>query len=73
MYGAAATTGSATGSPNSQWETVEVDYLPWLNTKLSLQYIMYNRVNGGTTSYDGVTTRNAADNNTVWAGLWTAF
>ncbi len=72
-FGPAATNGSATGSPNTQYEVLEADYLPWLNTKLALQYTMYNWFNGSTGSYDGVTARNASDNNTLMLGMWTAF
>lgn len=73
IYGAAVTTGSANGSPNTQYEVLEADYLPWLNTKLALQYYVYNWINGNSHSYDGVTGRNAADNNMLAASIWTAF
>ncbi len=64
---------SANGSPNSQWETFEVDYLPFLNTKVLLQYTLYQKFNGGSNAYDGVTNRKASDNNLVMLGLWTNF
>lgn len=73
LYAAGATSGSANGSPNSQFEVLEADYMPWLNTKLLLQYTMYNQFNGGTSGYDGATTRTASDNNTLMLGIWTAF
>jgi hypothetical protein len=66
--------GSLDGSPDSQFETLQVDYLPWLNTKLLLQYTMYNSFNGGGTYHDtATTTRRASDNNTLMAAIWTAF
>ena len=30
--------GTANGTSNSTWGIAEVDYLPWLNVKLGLQY-----------------------------------
>lgn len=64
--------GSASGSPNSSGLAFEIDYLPWLNTKLALQYIAYNKFNGGTSNYDG-SGRNASDNNTLYLLTWVAF
>lgn len=64
--------GSASGSPNSSGLAFEFDYLPWLNTKLALQYIAYNKFNGGTSNYDG-SGRNASDNNTLYLLTWVAF
>lgn len=65
--------GSINALPDTQWETLEFDYLPWLNTKLLLQYNIYNKVYGGTTFNQGGHIRSAMDNNTLMAGLWTAF
>ena len=65
--------GSANGKPDSQFEVIEADYLPWLNTKLLLQYTIYNQINGGSQGYDGVSGRKASDNNTLMFALWTAF
>ncbi len=66
--------GSANGSPNSNWATLELDYLPWLNTKLFIQYTAYNKFNGSTGKYNlPMTTRSASDNNTIYAGFWFAF
>jgi len=65
--------GSAKGKPDSQFETLELDYMPWLNTKILLQYTIYNQFNGGSNAYDGVSGRKASDNNTALIGLWIAF
>ena len=73
LYAPAVTTGSGNGSPASQWETAEFDYLPWLNTKIFLQYTLYQKFNGASNAYDGVSGRTAADNNTIFLGLWTSF
>ena len=72
LYPASAVSGSANGSPNSSGFTFEFDYLPWLNTKLALQYVAYNKFNGGTDNYDG-SGRNASDNNTLYLLCWVAF
>jgi hypothetical protein len=72
LYAPALVLGSANGSPNTQGGIIELDYLPWLNTKLGLQYTGYLRFNGASSNYDGFG-RNASDNNTLFAFIWTAF
>jgi hypothetical protein len=63
---------SANGSPNTRGWIVEANYLPWLNTKLSLQFTTYSEFNGGTTNYDGFG-RNASGNGSTYLLLWLAF
>jgi len=63
---------SANGSPDTNGWIAEVNYLPWLNTKISAQYTAYNKFNGASTSYDGLG-RNASANNTWYLLLWFAF
>jgi len=65
--------GYGKGKPDSQFETLELDYMPWLNTKILAQYTIYNQFNGGSGAYDGSTGRKASDNNTALIGLWLAF
>ena len=72
LYAPAAVTGSASGSPNSSGYIAEVNYLPWLNVKLQLQYVGYTKFNGLKTNYDG-TGRNAGDNNTLYGLVWLNF
>lgn len=72
MYAPASVTGSLNGLPNSNGYIAELNYLPWLNTKLSLQYVAYNKFNGNDTNYDGQG-RNASDNNTLYLLCWIAF
>ena len=72
LYAAGTVTGSANGSPDTQGIVAELDYLPWLNTKLGVQYTAYTKFNGASTNYDG-SGRNAADNNTLYVFVWTAF
>ncbi|MES2293689.1 MAG: cytochrome C [Pseudomonadota bacterium] len=64
--------GSPNGKPNSSWGNVEVDYLPWLNVKLGLQYTAYTKFNGASNNYDG-NGRNASDNNMIFGYVWFAY
>ncbi len=64
--------GSANGSPDSKGWIAELNYIPWQNVKLALQYTAYNRFNGGGNNYDGLG-RNASDNNTVYLLGWFNF
>jgi hypothetical protein len=64
--------GSITNSPDSSGYVAEVNYLPWLNTKLQLQYVGYDKFNGGKQNYDGAG-RNASDNNTMYLLGWILF
>ena len=63
---------SANGSPDTQGWIAEVNYLPWLNVKISAQYTAYNKFNGAGSNYDGLG-RNASDNNTWYLLLWFAY
>ena len=72
LYAAGSITGSATGRPNSTGLTAEVQFMPWLNTRFSLQYVAYQKFNGAKTNYDG-SGRNASDNNTVYLLAWLMF
>jgi hypothetical protein len=64
--------GSVAGSPDSRGYILELDYLPFLNTKLSLQYVGYSTFNGGGTDYAGIG-RAASDNNTLYVLCWINF
>ncbi len=68
----AALYGTLNGSPNSNGFLAQVSYLPWLNTQFTLQYVLYNKFDGGSTNYDG-TGRNASDNNTLYLVGWVVF
>ena len=63
---------SANGSPDTRGWMAEVNYLPWLNVKLSAQYTWYSKFNGGGSNYDGAG-RNASDNNALYLLLWFAY
>ena len=58
--------GANNGVPDSGGMIAEFDYLPWLNTKFSLQYIMYNK-------FDGFTGSGASNNNTIYLLTWVMF
>ncbi len=68
--------GSRTGKPNSDGFILEFDYVPWWqNTKVTIQYTLYNRFNGARRSYDGDVTdfpnrRDASNNNTLYILVW---
>ncbi len=72
LYAPGSVTGSATGSPDSNGWTLELDYLPWLNTKFIVQYTFYDKFNGGSSNYDG-SGRRASDNNTLFVAAWLMF
>ncbi len=72
LYAPTSVTGSATGKPNSSGLTAEVQFMPWLNTRFSLQYVAYQKFNGGTSDYDGAG-RSASDNNTIYLLAWFMF
>ncbi|TLZ36630.1 MAG: hypothetical protein E6K24_05855 [Gammaproteobacteria bacterium] len=63
---------SANGSPDTRGWIAEVNYLPWLNTKLTAQYVRYNKFNGASSNYDGAG-RDASDNNAWYLLLWFAY
>jgi hypothetical protein len=62
----------STGAPNSNGILAEVQFMPWLNTRFSAQYIVYSKFDGAKTNYDGAG-RNAADNNTLYLMTWLVF
>jgi len=69
LYSSILVVGSRTGSPNSNGFILEADYRPWEKTKISLQYIIYNKFNGDHSNYDGFG-RNASDNNMLYVLVW---
>jgi hypothetical protein len=72
LFTASPVVGSANGSPDTKGYVLEVNYLPWLNTKLQAQYVAYDKFNGLATNYDG-SGRNASDNNTMYFLVWLNF
>ncbi len=72
LYPDDAVTGSATGSPDSQGFIAQLSFMPWLNTRLGLQYVVYRKFNGASRNYDG-RGRDASDNNALYLMTWLAF
>jgi hypothetical protein len=64
--------GSLTNKPNSNGFIFQLEFLPWYNTKFTIQYIAYNKFDGGRSNYDG-SGRNAANNNTLYILAWLNF
>ncbi|MGE5393162.1 MAG: hypothetical protein ACM3P1_00385 [Candidatus Saccharibacteria bacterium] len=56
---------SATNKPDSNGFIYQIEYLPWYNTKFSIQYVTYSKFNGSSQS--------AADNNTLYLLAWFNF
>jgi len=73
-----------TFSPNSDGFTAEVAFVPfgksnpppvvwpWVNAKIGLEYVWYDKFNGASFNFDNMGT-NARDNNTLYAYVWVAF
>ncbi len=72
LYAPAAVSGSRARRPDSNGIIGEVDFMPWQNLRLQVQYVAYRKFNGGTTDYDG-SGRNASDNNTLYLLTWLLF
>jgi hypothetical protein len=70
------------GRPDSAGWTVQADYSPfgteksfawpYFTPRFFAQYTAYDKFNGLSKNFDG-TGRDAADNNTLYAGIWAAF
>jgi hypothetical protein len=72
LYEPGAVDGSRTGTPKSNGLMGQLDFGPWLNTRFTVQYTLYNEFNGASTNYDGFG-RNASDNNTLYFLAWLVF
>ena len=74
--------GTFTGSPNSANWITEIAYLPfmrggpsfwpWLNARIGLQWIRWDKFDGASTNFNGAG-RNAHANNTIFGYVWIAF
>ena len=60
---------SGNGMPDTKGWSAEFDYMPWLNTRLSVQATQYSKFNGAGNNYDGYG-RNASDNDTLYFLVW---
>ena len=64
--------GSFNNKPNSSAFLLQLEYLPWYNTKFILQYVAYSKFDGSSKNYDAFG-RNAANNNTLFLMAWLNF
>ena len=72
-----STTGSTDSvvtpnSPDTKGWIAELSYMPWLNTKFSVQYTGYSKFNGLSDNIDGAG-RKASDNNTFYILAWLSY
>lgn len=72
LWGGGPISGSVSGTPDSRGVIGELSYMPWLNTRFAMQYVAYDKFNGGSTNYDGAG-RNASANNTLYLSAWLVF
>jgi hypothetical protein len=72
LYAPGPVSGSANGDPKTNGFIGEFDFNPWQNTRLGLQYVAYDKFNGGKTGYDGFG-RRASGNNTLYLLAWVVF
>lgn len=72
LYAPGILNGFANDKPDSNGWVGELDWVPYQNTKIALQYIVYSKYNGASSNYDG-NNRNASDNNTLYLLGWLNF
>ncbi len=79
--------GTLNGSPNTSGEVIDIGYSPWsrggpsfwpwLNTRFGVKFLHYDKLQGASTAYaqnsDGITFRNARDDDSLLLYSWTAF
>ena len=79
--------GTLNGSPNTSGEVIDLGYSPWsrggpafwpwLNTRFGVKFTHYDKLQGASTNYvqnsDGITFRNARDDDSTILYAWTAF
>jgi hypothetical protein len=71
-YAPAPVSGSANGDPKTNGFIGELDFNPWQNTRLGMQYTVYDKFNGGKADYDGFG-RRASGNDTLYLLAWVVF
>ena len=63
---------SLTNKPNSNGLIAQLGYMPWYNTRFTIQYTIFNKLDGSSSNYDG-SGRNASNNNTLYLLAWINF
>ena len=61
--------GTYNNEPDSSGWIAQASYLPWEDTKFSVQYTAYSKFDGASSNYDGMG-RSASDNNTLYLNSW---
>ncbi len=69
LYGSSS---YSAGKPNTNGVILQATYMPWENTQLTAQYVIYNEYHGASSNYDSAG-RNASNNDTLYLQLWVAF
>jgi hypothetical protein len=69
LYQQTAPGGSATGSPNSAYWMLELNYVPIQDMRFSLNYTAYTKINGGKNNFDGLG-NNASGQNLLQFAIW---
>ncbi|MDQ6716756.1 MAG: cytochrome C [Gemmatimonadota bacterium] len=73
LYAPQSLVGSRFGRPNTEGEIGEINFNPWQNARVGMQYLTYSKFNGAWSAYDVAGGRSAADNNTLYLYLFLAF
>ncbi len=63
---------SLTNKPNSNGLIAQLGYMPWYNTRFTIQYTIFNKLDGSSSNYDG-SGRSASNNNTLYLLAWINF
>jgi len=62
------------GKPDNRGYIAELDYNPWTNVRVALQYTGYTKIDGANAGYDAIAPgRKASDNNTIFLNTWFAY
>lgn len=72
LYPSDPLSGSRNGKPDTRGLVGELSWMPWLNTRIGIQYIRWARFNGANGNYDGAG-RAAGDNDTLYIYSWLVF
>lgn len=62
-----------TNTPNSRLWVPEIFWNPVQYVRVGMQYYKWNQFNGSSSNYDGVSGRNASNNNTLFFYIWGAY
>ena len=62
-----------TAGPTPKAGSAELNYLPWLNTQLSLQYTQYTKFNGGEQQLRRLWPQRLGDNDSTYLLVWFNF